>query len=131
MLKQQARLVAFTVFTLDLALVAAAFVLAHVGRARLLPLLSGHLVSGSFYPIDRYLPLLPAALAIWAAVLWSSGRYRSHRTVPLLAEATAVLKSSATASVLFLLAVWLFRLDQRLLDDDQLSRAWIFLFAGF
>ena len=130
MLKQQARLVAFTVFCLDLALVAAAFALAHVGRARLLPLISGSLVGGSFYPFGRYLPLLPVALAIWAAVLWSSGRYRSHRTVPLLAEATAVVRSVVTSSVLFLLVVWAFRLDERLLDDDHLSRAWIALFAA-
>ena len=130
MLKQQARLVAFSVFCLDLALVAAAFALAHLGRARFLPLVSGSLVSGSFYPFERYLPLMPVALGIWALVLWSSGRYRSHRTVPLLAEATAVVKSVVTSSVLFLLAVWAFRLDERLLDDDHLSRAWIALFAA-
>jgi exopolysaccharide biosynthesis polyprenyl glycosylphosphotransferase len=130
MLKQQARLVAFAVFALDLALVAAAFALAHLGRAKLLPLLGGNLVGEAFYPFARYLPLLPVALAIWAAVLWSSGRYRSHRTVPLLTEATAVLRSTTSAAVLFLLVVWLFRLDERLLDDDRLSRAWIFLFAA-
>jgi exopolysaccharide biosynthesis polyprenyl glycosylphosphotransferase len=130
MLKQQARLVAFSVFALDLVLVAAAFVLAHLGRAYLLPALSGDLVPEAFYPMERYLPLLPVALGIWAVVLWSSGRYRSHRTVPLLAEATAVLRNAVTASVLFLLVIWAFRLDQRLLGQDRLSRAWIALFAA-
>jgi exopolysaccharide biosynthesis polyprenyl glycosylphosphotransferase len=131
MLKQQARLVAFAVFVLDLVLVAAAFLLAHAGRAHLLPALGGDLVAEAFYPVERYLPLLPVALALWAAVLWSSGRYRSHRTVPLLHEATEVLRSVVTASVLFLLVVWALRIDERLLDQDRLSRGWILLFAAF
>lgn len=129
MLKQQARLIALAVYLLDLSLVAVAFVLAHVVRGKILPALGGDLVPAEFYPMARYLPLLPVALAIWSLVLWTSGRYRSHRTVPLLAEATAVVRSTATAAVLFLLVVWAFRLDERILDDDRLSRTWIALFA--
>ena len=131
MLKQQARLIALSVFALDLVLVSTAFVLAHRIRAELLPWIGGALVSEAFYPMSRYLPLLPVALALWSLMLWSSGRYRSHRTVPLRAEAAAVLRSTVTASVLFLLVVWALRLDERLLDDDRLSRLWIALFALF
>ncbi len=66
---------------------------------------------------------------LWSLLLWSSGRYRSHRTVPVLDEASAIVRITATASILFLLIVWAFRLDERLLDDDRLSRIWIALFA--
>ncbi|MGE0640013.1 MAG: sugar transferase [Thermoanaerobaculia bacterium] len=129
MLKQQARLIAFSVYALDLALVSAAFLLAHRIRAEILPWIGGTLVSEAFYPVARYLPLLPVALALWSVVFWSSGRYRSHRTVPLRAEAAGILRGTATSAVLFLLVVWAFRLDERLLDDDRLSRVWIALFA--
>lgn len=127
MLKQQARLIAGAVFLLDLALVSLAFLLAHALRDALLPAL-GFGASG-LYPVARYLPLLPPALFIWSVLLWSSGRYRSHRTVPLLEEAAAVVRVAVTASVLFALAVWAFRLDERLLDSDRVSRAWILLFS--
>lgn len=129
MLKQQARLIASLVFLLDLALIAAAFLLAHALRSHLLPALGGRWIPGALYPVERYLPLLPLALAIWSVLLWSSGRYRSHRTVPVLDEATAIVRITVTASILFLLVVWGFRLDERLLDDDRLSRIWIALFA--
>jgi exopolysaccharide biosynthesis polyprenyl glycosylphosphotransferase len=129
MLKQQARLIASLVFLLDLALISAAFLLAHALRSHLLPALGGRWIPGALYPVERYLPLLPLALALWSLLLWSSGRYRSHRTVPVLDEATAIVRITATASILFLLIVWAFRLDERLLDDDRLSRIWIALFA--
>ena len=129
MLKQQARLIASLVFLLDLALISAAFLLAHALRSHLLPALGGRWIPGALYPVERYLPLLPLALVLWSLLLWSSGRYRSHRTVPVLDEATAIVRITATASILFLLIVWAFRLDERLLDDDRLSRIWIALFA--
>jgi exopolysaccharide biosynthesis polyprenyl glycosylphosphotransferase len=129
MLKQQARLIASLVFLLDLALISAAFFLAHALRSHLLPALGVHWIPGALYPVERYLPLLPVALALWSVLLWSSGRYRSHRTVPVLDEASAIVRITVTASILFLLVVWGFRLDERLLDDDRLSRIWIALFA--
>ena len=129
MLKQQARLIASLVFLLDLALISAAFLLAHALRSHLLPALGGRWIPGALYPVERYLPLLPLALVLWSLLLWSSGRYRSHRTVPVLDEATAIVRITVTASILFLLIVWAFRLDERLLDDDRLSRIWIALFA--
>jgi exopolysaccharide biosynthesis polyprenyl glycosylphosphotransferase len=129
MLKQQARLIASLVFLLDLALISAAFFLAHALRSQLLPALGGRWIPGALYPVERYLPLLPLALVLWSVLLWSSGRYRSHRTVPVLDEASAIVRITATASILFLLIVWALRLDERLLDDDRLSRIWIALFA--
>ena len=129
MLKQQARLIASLVFLLDLALISAAFFLAHAFRSHILPLLGGRWIPGALYPVERYLPLLPVALVLWSVLLWSSGRYRSHRTVPVLDEASAIVRITATASILFLLIIWGFRLDERLLDDDRLSRIWITLFA--
>jgi len=129
MLKQQARLIASLVFLLDLALISAAFFLAHALRSHLLPALGGRWIPGALYPVERYLPLLPLALALWSVLLWSSGRYRSHRTVPVLDEATAIVRITVTASILFLLVVWGLRLDERLLDDGRLSRIWIALFA--
>lgn len=129
MLKQQARLIAAAVFLLDLGLVSAAFFAAHALRNTLLPALGLAGLEGGLYPVETYLPLLPLALAIWSVLLWSSGRYRSHRTVPLLEEAAAIVRVAATAAALFALAVWAFRLDERLLGSDRISRAWIGLFA--
>ena len=129
MLKQQARLIAAAVFLLDLGLVSAAFFAAHALRDTLLPALGLAGLEGGLYPVETYLPLLPLALAIWSVLLWSSGRYRSHRTVPLLEEAGALVRVAATAAALFALAVWAFRLDERLLGSDRISRAWIGLFA--
>ena len=129
MLKQQARLIASAVFLLDLGLVSAAFFAAHALRDTLLPALGLAGLEGGLYPVATYLPLLPLALAIWSILLWSSGRYRSHRTVPILDEATAIVRVAATAAALFALTVWALRLDERLLGSDRISRAWIGLFA--
>jgi exopolysaccharide biosynthesis polyprenyl glycosylphosphotransferase len=131
MLKQQARLIAALVFGADLALVALAFFIAHALRSRGLAPLGLGLERPGLYPIELYLPLLPLALAIWGTLLLRSGSYRSHRRVPLLEEASTVVKVSATATALFALAVWALRLDERLLGSDRISRGWIALFALF
>jgi exopolysaccharide biosynthesis polyprenyl glycosylphosphotransferase len=129
MLRQRARLVAFSVFSLDLVLVAAAFLLAHAARSQGPRVLGIRLDGPALYPLERYLPLLPLALAIWGVLLWSSGRYRSHRRVTLVEEASGVVSVTATATALFALAVWVFRLDERLLGSDRISRGWIATFA--
>jgi len=131
MLKQQARLVALLVFLADLALVSAAFLLAHLVRSTLAPALGLGSRGPGLYPLERYLPLLPLALAIWSALLWSSGRYRSHRRVPILEEASAIVRVCIFGAAGFALAVWFFRLDERLLESDRISRSWIALFALF
>ncbi|HUP21828.1 MAG TPA: sugar transferase [Thermoanaerobaculia bacterium] len=128
MLKQQARLLAGGVFLIDLALVAVAFLLAYVVRDVVLPAWQPDRFGG-LYRFDRYLPLLPTALAMWAVTLLRARRYRSHRTVALAAELLELIKVSATATVLWLLLIFVFRLDDRLLGGDRISRTWIVLFA--
>ncbi len=130
MLKQQARLIALLVFAADLALVAFAFFAAHALRSRGLEVLGLGRDSPALYPLARYLPLLPVALALWGVLLWRSGRYRSHRRIPFWEEATEVVKVSVTATVLFALAIWVLRFDEQLLGSDRVSRGWLFLFSG-
>jgi exopolysaccharide biosynthesis polyprenyl glycosylphosphotransferase len=128
MLKERARVLHATVFSLDLALIAAAFVLAYWLRDAALPALLPEAFSGQLYPLADYLPLLPLALVIWGVLMLSSGQYRSHRTVPIVEEATAILRVTATGAVIFTLTIFALRLDAKLLADDQISRSWLFLF---
>jgi len=83
----------------------------------------------SLHPFWAYLPLLPLALLIWGALLLLSGRYRSHRTVPLVYEAWAIVRVCGTGAIFFTLVLYVGRLDDRLLVDDRISRFWVFLFA--
>src|SRR5260370_2047047 len=92
MLKERARILAAAIFLVDLALVAAAFLLAFSLRSWVLPRLVPQAFPARLYPLTAYLPLLPLALAIWGALLLLSGRYRSHRTLPLLDESVAGLR---------------------------------------
>jgi exopolysaccharide biosynthesis polyprenyl glycosylphosphotransferase len=127
MLKERARILAVLIFLLDLALVSAAFLISFSLRSWLLPLVAPRSFPG-FYPLWSYLPLLPLSLAIWGVLLLLSGRYRSHRTVPLVEEAWAIIRVSTTGAVLFMLILYVGRIDQRLLRDDRISRLWILLF---
>jgi len=127
MLKERARILAVLIFLLDLLLVSAAFLTAFSFRSWLLPFLAPHAFPG-FYPLWSYLPLLPLALLIWGTLLLLSGRYRSHRTVPLVDEAWAIIRVSTTGAVLFMLILYVGRVDQRLLRDDRISRLWVLLF---
>ena len=92
MLKERARTLAVSIFLLDLTLVAAAFLAAYGIRDALLPRIAPETFPTRLYPLAEYLPLLPLALVIWGAMLLLSGRYRSHRTVPLLDEAWAIIE---------------------------------------
>ena len=127
MLKEQSRLIATTVFLVDLALVAVSFVLAWAMRAEVLPQLFPALVSDLFYPLTAYLPLLPLVVLIWGMLLLGSDAYRSHRTVPLVDEAKAIAKVCAMGVAVLALTVFSLRLDQILLAGDGLSRLWIAL----
>ena len=130
MLKERARLLNLSVFLVDLALVAVAFLAAHWLRSILLPGLAPTRFHREFYPLASYLPLLPVALAVWGLLLLRSRRYRSHRVVPMLREAWEVLEVTGAALVVFTLLLYALRLDERLLPDDRVSRAWLLLFAG-
>ncbi len=131
MLKERARILTVAIFTLDLLLVAAAFLCAYGLRDAVLPRWAPGTFPGRLYSLSDYLPLLPLALAIWGALLLSSGRYRSHRTVLLLEEAWAIIRVCVSGAIIFTLALYLTRLDERLLGDDRVSRLWALLFAVF
>ncbi|HEX4966770.1 MAG TPA: sugar transferase [Thermoanaerobaculia bacterium] len=131
MLKERARILAVSIFLLDLTLVSAAFLCAFLVRSSVMPSLAPHAFPSSLYPLSSYLLLLPLALLIWGSLLLSSGRYRSHRTVPLLDEAWAILRVCASGSILFTLALFVGRLDEKLLVDDRVSRFWVLLFGIF
>jgi exopolysaccharide biosynthesis polyprenyl glycosylphosphotransferase len=129
MLKERARLLNLSVFTLDLALVAVAFIAAHWLRSAVLPSLAHGRFPGELYALRFYLPLLPVALSVWGLLLLRFRRYRSHRTTPLLREAWEVVQVSGAAIVTFTLLLYVLRLDERMLPQDRVSRAWLLLFA--
>jgi len=131
MLKERARILAVSIFLLDLALVSAAFLCAFLVRDSVMPRVAPHAFPGPLYPLASYLPLLPLALVIWGGLLLSSGRYRSHRTVPLLDEAWAIIRVCVSGAILFTLVLYLSRWDERLLGADRVSRFWSLLFAAF
>src|SRR5947209_6868133 len=131
MLKERARILAVSIFLLDLTLVSAAFLCAFLVRSSVMPRLAPQAFPSSLYPLSSYLLLLPLALLIWGTLLLSSGRYRSHRTVPLLDEAWAILRVCASGSIIFTLVLFVGRLDERLLVDDRVSRLWVLLFGVF
>src|SRR5436305_12390774 len=105
MLKERARILAVAIFALDLSLVSAAFLGAYGLRDAVLPRMAPGTFPSPLYSLGDYLPLLPLALAIWGGLLLSSGRYRSHRTVPLLDEAWAILRVCLSAAVVSTLAL--------------------------
>ena len=129
MLKERARLIAASIFTLDLALVTLAFLGAYWLRSSVLPAWLPGRFPQPLYPLSEYLPFLPLALLIWGALLLRTGRYRSHRTVPILEEAWAIIRVCATGIVVFALLLYALRIDEAVLDDDRISRLWILLFA--
>ncbi|HKI83372.1 MAG TPA: sugar transferase, partial [Candidatus Krumholzibacteria bacterium] len=77
-----------------------------------------------------YLPLLPVVLVIWGTLLLSSRQYRSHRTVPLLEEATDIVRITLLGAGILILTIFVFRLDELLLGNDKISRLWILLLAS-
>jgi exopolysaccharide biosynthesis polyprenyl glycosylphosphotransferase len=131
MLKERARTLAVSIFLLDLTLVAAAFLAAYGVRDSILPFIAPASFPTRLYALSEYWPLLPLALVIWGVLLLLSGRYRSHRTVPILDEAWAIIRVCFIGSAVFTLLLYAARIDERLLGDDRISRLWILLFAIF
>lgn len=129
MLKERARLIALTIFSVDLLLVTGAFFLAYWLRSAVLPRWAPALFESRLYPLGDYLPFLPLALLIWGVLLLSSGRYRSHRTVPILEEALAIIRVCVWGLVIFTLVLYASRVDELLLGQDELSRTWVSLFG--
>jgi exopolysaccharide biosynthesis polyprenyl glycosylphosphotransferase len=127
MLKQQARLLAISVYLADLALVTVAFVIAHWIRSEWLPSVAAWWFPRSLYPLSDYLGLLPVALLFWSIALIRTGTYRSHRTVPLGREVLSNAKVVFIATVLFALS-FVAQLDS-VVFGDRVSRTWIVLLA--
>lgn len=127
MLKEQSRLLATSIFLVDLLLVGAAFYLAYVCRAALLPALFPSSFTAPFYPFSAYAPLLAPVLLIWGVLLLANDSYRSHRTVPLVEEAKTVVRVCASGLAILALVIYALRLDRSLLGSDEFSRPWILL----
>lgn len=84
MLKEQSRLLQQSLFVVDLALIAIAWVLAWVIRFEVL-------TPPEYVALSRYLEFLPGVLVIWATVFLLSGLYQPQRAqrLPLIAFAVA------------------------------------------
>ncbi len=125
MLKERARAVALALLCVDLLAVTVAFLAAYWIRDVGVPAIGIRPLP--LYPLAQYLPLLPLLLGIWAFLLSRLGTYRSHRTITLLDEAWSILRVAAMSSLVLVLCIYLFRLDERLLGGDEISRLWVLL----
>jgi exopolysaccharide biosynthesis polyprenyl glycosylphosphotransferase len=89
LLQQQAKLVAFFLYTIDLIIIISSFLLVYWMREAYLP---------SSYktplPLTDYLPLFFSVLPMWSVFLYSFGLYKSFRTKSFWAELWAILKVS-------------------------------------
>ena len=128
MLKERARIVAGGLFIVDLLLVTLAFFFSFWLRSSVLPAIG--LSSTHLYPLRLYLPLLPVALLSWGAPLLRFSLYHSQRTTSLLVETWEIFRVCVTGTLLLALVIYLFRLDQKLLPNDLISRLWILLFVA-
>jgi len=121
-LKERARLIAYWVWTTDLVLTSAAFLLAWWLRSDLAPRLLPSLFPGELYPLARYLGLLPLVLAIWTLLLVSREAYTSRRTVALHQELWQVVQTVTIGTLVLAACGWMLRLD-------FVSRPFLLLFA--
>ena len=127
MLKERARIVAGGLFAVDLLLVAIAFILSFWLRSSVLPRLG--VAETHLYPLNLYLPLLPVVLFIWGGLVLRFNLYHSQRTTPLQAEAWDIVRVCVIGTLLLVLFIYSFRVDEKLLGPDKISRLWIFLFV--
>jgi exopolysaccharide biosynthesis polyprenyl glycosylphosphotransferase len=122
-LKEQAKAVAYWVWTTDLVLTTVAFVLAWWLRSHLFPQLLPGLFPTELYAFTRYLGILPLVLAIWTGLLLSRDAYSSHRTVRLYDEVLRVARVVVLGTLILAACGWLLRLD-------FVSRPFLVLFSG-
>jgi exopolysaccharide biosynthesis polyprenyl glycosylphosphotransferase len=122
-LKERAKLIAYWVWTADLAVTSVAFLLAWWVRSSLAPQLLPRLFPTELYPLARYLGLLPLVLVIWTLLLVTREAYTSRRTVSLHREAWQVAQVVVLGTLTLAAAGWMLRLD-------FLSRPFLALFAG-
>ncbi len=122
MLKQQAKVIARTVYLLDLLLTTVAFFGAFFIRDYVLPQFLPTVFPTGLYPIQSYLKIYPLVLIVWSLLLFSHQSYNSHRTVSLLQEAKTTLKVVIFGTVLLGTVAWMTPLK-------ELSRSWFALFG--
>ncbi len=123
MLRERAKAIAYWVWTADLALTTAAFLLAWWLRSHVAPQLLPRLFPGELYPLSRYLGLLPLVLGIWTLLLISREHYTSRRTVSLHREGWQVVQVVGLGILALAAAGWLLRLD-------FVSRPFLILFGA-
>ncbi len=123
MLKERARTIAYWIWTADVLLTAAAFVLAWYFRSHLAPKLLPGLFPTELYPLSRYLGLLALIVPIWTVLLLTREAYTSRRLVSMAAETWHVLQVVGLGILTLAATGWLLRLD-------FLSRPFLALFAG-
>lgn len=122
MLKERAQLVAYWVWTADLVLTAAAYLLAWWLRSHLATRLFPGLFPTELYPLGRYLGLLPLVLAIWTLILVTRETYTSRRTLSIHREAWDVIQVVVLGTLALAATGWMLRLD-------FMSRPFLILFA--
>ncbi len=111
MLKERAKLIAYWVWTADLAVTAGAFLLAWVIRSHFAPIAWPQLFPTRLYPLSRYLGLLPLVLSIWTLLLVTGHTYTSRRTVSLRREAWQVVRIVVLGTLILATTGWLLKLD--------------------
>ena len=122
MLKQQARVVAASLYAADLASTLAALAAAYIVRSAVLPRFFPERLT-SLYPFAWYLVLVGPVVFIWTGLLFLGGAYRSRRTSGLKDEALLVGKIVLGGTVLLTILVYGLRLD-------FISRPFLPLFAA-
>ena len=111
MLKERARAVAYWVWTTDLVLTAAAFLLAWWLRSYIAPqFLPSHFPT-ELFPLSRYLGILPFVLLIWTLLLVNHEAYTSRRTVALFNELWQVVRVVGLGTLALAASGWMLRLD--------------------
>ncbi|MCG6963157.1 MAG: sugar transferase [Acidobacteria bacterium] len=123
MLKERAKLIAYWVWTADLAVTSGAFLLAWWARSSVAPRLLPTFFPTELYPLARYLGLLPLVLVIWTVLLVTREAYTSRRTVSLHREAWQVAQVVVLGTLTLAAAGWMLRLE-------FLSRPFLALFAA-
>lgn len=117
MLRQRAKLVAFSLYLSDLILIVTSFLSAYWARDAFLSVQYGRL-----FPLPDYLWLLLLILPLWSFLLYYFGLYESYRTKPLWAEPWAILKIVFWGTLLVGTSIFVFKLH-------YVSRLFILMFG--
>ncbi len=123
MLKQQARVVAASLYAADLASTLAAFGCAYYLRSELLPRLFPTWLPGRLYDFRLYMTLISPIALIWTGLFFAFGGYKSRRVSPLKNEVWLLFRITAFALLSLTIVVFGLRWD-------FISRPFLVIFAG-